>query len=65
MFEYPVLFDFLDEQLATSPAKERERVDELLVTNLSELTAATELLAKLQLYRPKFTSSSVRKSKTR
>lgn len=59
-FDHGMLFDFLDEHLAQSSAKERARLDELLFAKLSTYAGTSELLSTVRLHRPQNESRDVK-----
>ena len=52
-FSYAMLFDFLDEHLVTCTARDRARLDELLMMKLSEFATIAMLLTSVRLHRPR------------
>lgn len=52
VFDHALLFNFLENHLAKSDAKERGRVDEILYKRLSDLAAAHQILFSVRLHRP-------------
>jgi hypothetical protein len=51
-YDHALMFAFLESHLASSNAKERSRVDEVLYQQLSDLAVCHEILVSIRLHRP-------------